>query len=66
MSSNNECITNLCVVAYGKATARHTYMHKSQPTGKTRLTDRDGDCSITMVTQMGPRERLASTVAGGK
>lgn len=27
------------------------------PTGKTRLANRDGDCSITMVTQMGPRER---------
>lgn len=45
---------------------RNTHTHAAQPTGKTRLTHRDGDCSITMVTQMGPRERLASTEAGGK
>lgn len=38
----------------------HTHTH-TYPTGKTRLANRDGDCSITMVTQMGPRERPASS-----
>ena len=37
MSSYNECITNLCTVAYGKTTETHTdtHTHTSQPTGKT-------------------------------
>lgn len=56
-----------CLWEYYRNSDTHTHTHKhTQPTGKTTSTQRDGDCSITMVTQMGPRERPASLESGGK